>query len=461
MANILIIDDDKVICDILTKMMEKIGHDARYAMTGADGVNLAENEMFDIVFLDVNLPDVNGLDLIKIIKDVPSSPEVIIVTGEDNADGANIAIKSGAWNYLEKPFLRQDLNLQVSRALLFREEKGEIPATGALKRNAIVGDSKKIQFCLDRISTATYSDISVLISGEQGTGKELFAKTIHLNSDRSKNNFVVVDCSAMNEVVFKSMLFGSKNSLASEALDNKLGLMNMADGGTLFLDNVFELPIQVQQSLLQVIEEQKIYSLDRKENKICNFRVMASTCEDFDTLKTKDAFLPDLFNKLNAIHIKAPSLKTIKEDIIKIALFYIDQYCKKYKVDAKGVSPEFIDIIGAYKWPGNVKELIDAIEKAVASAKSEPTLYSIHLPSYIKTGVIKQILKKNIEDEKIPKKESHNGKFPPLNVFMETSEKQYLTSILSHVSGDIKNACQISGMSSSLMYERLRKFGLT
>ncbi len=201
MADILIIDDDKVICDILAQMMEKLSHESRSALTGKAGLELAKNGRFDIVFLDVNLPDANGLALIKTLKTAPSSPEIIIITGDSDPDAAEMAINSGAWNYLCKPFLRQEINLQVSRALQFRKEKGNVSSPGILKRNGIIGESEEIRVCLEQTSVAAYSDISVLISGEKGTGKELWAKTIHLNSSRSEKNFIIVDCSAINDAI--------------------------------------------------------------------------------------------------------------------------------------------------------------------------------------------------------------------------------------------------------------------
>nr|NJM02550.1 sigma-54-dependent Fis family transcriptional regulator [Desulfobacula sp.] len=176
MADILIVDDDKLICDILVKMMDFFGHESRFALTGKEGLALAKNGWFDLVFLDVNLPDANGLDLIKTIKENPSSPEVIIITGDSSPDGAEMAISSGAWNYLGKPFLRQELNLQVSRALQFRREKGNVSSPGILKRNGLIGESKEIRSCLEQASAAAYSDTPVLISGEEGTGKELLQK---------------------------------------------------------------------------------------------------------------------------------------------------------------------------------------------------------------------------------------------------------------------------------------------
>ncbi|MBU1194269.1 MAG: sigma 54-interacting transcriptional regulator [Proteobacteria bacterium] len=449
MADILIIDDDMVICDILTKMMENIGHNTHYAVTGADGLKQAETGMFDIVFLDVNLPDINGLDLIKTIKQVPSSPEVIIVTGENTPDGAQIAINSGAWNYIEKPFLRQNLTLQVHRALQFRSEKRRIPVTGPLKRNAIVGESSDIKYCIDQICAATYSDVPVLISGESGTGKELFAQTVHLNSDRYTHNFIKLDCSVAEKTILETMLCMDKDGIKSGEIKDKTGWIKQSESGTLFLDKIEKLSVNAQQSLLSVIT--------RKQGRI---RVIASTCQEFSLLSRQAAVLFDGFDQSGAIFIKAPALRNIKEDCIKIALSYIDIFCKKYGVPAKGVSPEFIDIIEAFKWPGNVKELVTAVDAAVSCAKNEPTLYSIHLPSYIKSGVIKEILKRNAKDEQAEKKESHVGEFPPLKVFMETSEKQYLSAVLSHVSGNVSKACRISGISSSSMYDRLKKYGL-
>ena len=458
MADVLIIDDDQLICNILAKMMERTGHETRYALTGKHGLELAKNGMFDIVFLDVKLPDANGLELIKTIKSAPSSPEIIIITGDSDPDGAEMAINSGAWNYLEKPFLRQELNLQVSRVLQFRKEKGKVSTPGVLKRNGVIGESEEIKLCLDQVSIAAYSDVNILIFGEQGTGKELFAKTIHLNSDRCENNFVVLDCSAINVNVVENMLFGHKQGAFPGAINNKAGLIKRADNGTLFLDEVSQIPLQIQKSFLRVIETLTYTPVGGNKDKTSNFRVIASTSQDLDKLSDQGKFRKDLLFKLKGITIPLPCLKEMKKDIIKIALFYIDLYCKKYKIETKGVSPEFIDIIGAYEWPGNVRELINAIDKAIASAKNEPTLYSIHLPSYVKAKVIKSLFTQSTKNKKVSSKNYINGKFPLLKVSMENAEKEYLARLLSYTNGNVKKACDISGVTKSRMYARLKKY---
>ncbi len=460
MADVLIIDDDEVICEVLIAMMKKIGHQGRFALTGQEGLELAEKGMFDIAFLDVNLPDANGLELIKIIKTVSSCPEIIIITGDSNPDGAEMAISSGAWNYIEKPFLRQEINLQVSRALQFRKEKGHVSILGGLKANGIIGESEEIKFCVDQVSTAAYSDANVIISGEQGTGKELFAKTIHLNSDRCDSNFVIVDCSALNKNSAESMLFGHKQGKISGALNNKTGLIKHAHNGTLFLDEISELPIQIQKSFLYVMENLMFTPKGGGQEKSSNFRVIATTTQDLDKLVEQGRFRKDLLFKLKGTAIHLPSLRDIREDIVKVALFYIDQYCKKYNVETKGVSPEFLEIISSYEWPGNVRELINAINKAIASSKNEPTLYSIHLPVDVKAKVIKKALGGTAKNKEIVENDYSIGQFPSLKPLMENTEKKYLDALFGHTNGDVKKACDISGISKSRMYTKVKKYGI-
>ena len=458
MAEILIIDDDSLICELLVQFMEKLGHQGSIALTGAQGIELARSGSFDLIFLDVNLPDVNGMDLIQTLKQLPSSPEIIIITGEQEPDGAKLAITSGAWNYLEKPFYRQEINLQVKRALEFRSEKGNVSGYRGLKRNNIIGESEWIKSCLDQVRGAAFSDANAVISGESGTGKGLFARTIHLNSDRSWENFVIADCSAMVPDVAERMLFGTAGGVTDGSAGREadsLGLVEMARNGTLVLDNVDLLPLNVQKLLCRTMEDNILLPVRGKENKKTGFRVIATTREDLDAMMDSGAFKRDFLYRLKGIRIRLPRLKDIPGDITPLAIYYLDRYCKKYRAESKGISPECLEIIQNYHWPGNVRELINAMGKAVASAIHEAAIYSIHLPSHIKADVVRRKLNPGIQGQMrggiIDGQES-------LNSFLERKEREYLEQVYSHTNKDVKTACDIAGISRTGFYTRLKKY---
>lgn len=461
MADILIIDDDQLICEIVSQMMQDIGHQCAWALTGQDGLSKANDSRFDIIFLDVYLPDANGLDLIKTFRKSPGSPEVIIITGENHPDGAAMAVKSGAWDYLEKPFLRQELELQVKRALQFRREKGDISTPGLLNRHLIIGSSEQIEACLEKVSIAAYSDDNILISGEAGTGKKLFSKTIHLNSDRKENNFVVIDCAALRPDIVENMLFGCEQGEAgSENCVVKKGLIEYANNGTLFLNEISRLRPAAQKSLHYVLDHLRFRPVGAGTEKMSNFRAIATTSIDLEHLVRKGNFNNGLYEKLKGLSIRLPALREIRTDLVKIAFHYIDQVCKKNQMDTKGVSPEFIEIIKAYDWPGNVAELIGALKRAVAAAKYEPTLYSVHLPSKVKTRIIKHML--NQEDGDVffggVDGSSANQTFPSLKKVMEDTQKQYLENVFLQTNGNVKKASEIAGISTSAMYARLKQY---
>ena len=457
MADILIIDDDPVICDVLVQMMARISHHTRTALSGARGLELARNGLFDIVFLDVNLPDSSGLDLIHKIKDLPSSPEVIIITGETDPDGAELAIASGAWNYLEKPFLRQEIALQVKRALEFRREKGRVSSPGQLKRSEIIGESEILSACVEQVSIAAYSDVNVFISGEPGSGKELFAKTIHLNSDRQEGNFIIADCSAMNSQIAESLFFGSADD------DNHLeksGFIAMADHGTLLLDEVGDLPMEIQDKILEAISSQSYVPQGMDQRINSRFRVIATSRDDLASRVAAGLFRQDLLFLLQGLHIPLPPLRRLDQDITRLAIHYMKACCRKNQIEVKGVSPEFLGIVGEYPWPGNVRELINAMDKAVASARNEPTLYSIHLPSHVKHTIINGTNGEGEGDHfTVPSLHFGSGaQIPRLRNYLSRVEEQYLKCLWNETQQNIELACEISGISRTCLYKRLNKF---
>lgn len=447
MAEILIIDDDPVICELLEQLMEKINHQTAYALTGEKGLALARAGSFDIIFLDVKLPDMNGLDLIAPLKALGSSPEIIIITGERDPDGADLAITSGAWNYLEKPFFRQEINLQVSRALAFRKEKGKVSGAGGLRRYNILGESPAIERCLSQAAAAAHSSTPLLISGQKGTGKTTFAKTIHLNSDHWEGNCVVADCGTLDQGRAHDRLFGA----ASNGKKRK-GLIAMAGSGTLVLEDVDQLSDSAQSALLRAMAPGPGQGGQPRAN---GFRIIATTRLAPEDLARE--MMPAFFTSLGKVRILLPSLAERQEDLMTIAMYYMEQACRRLDIPAKGISPECLDIIQAYHWPGNVRELIQAMDKAVSSGRQEPTLYSVHLPAHITARIIRQPRDREdesrLQDGLLIREEGLKG-------YLERKEKAYLFRLFRQTQGDVAKACRIAGISRSGFYAKLKKHGL-
>jgi len=264
MARILIIDDDKLMCRSLSLVARQKGYEASSTNTLGEGLEKAITELFDVIFLDVNMPDGNGLEFLSKLPKLPSSPEIIIITGFGDPNGAELAIKCGAWDYLEKGASINEITLSLLRALEYREQKRIESSTndaGLLKRDGIIGNSVRLKECLDLVAQSAICDSNVLITGETGTGKELFAKAVHQNSLRSKKNFVVVDCASLPENLIEGMLFGHEKGAFTNADQAREGLILQANGGTLFLDEIGEMPLSLQKVFLRVLQDHRFRPL--------------------------------------------------------------------------------------------------------------------------------------------------------------------------------------------------------
>ena len=379
MANILIIDDDKVLCEMLYRRLGSMGYEVLYALTLKEGLIKAASKDFDIVFLDVYLPDGDGLKAIPKIRESPSSPEVIIITGEGDPDGAELAIKSGAWDYIEKPLSLEQTTLPIVRALQYREEKRKGGPKTALKRGGIIGTSPQLEACLDHVARAANSDSNVLITGETGTGKELVARAIHQNSPRSRKTFVVVDCAALPGTLVESILFGNEKGAFTGADRAREGLVKHADGGTLFLDEVGELPLLIQKSFLRVIQERQFLPVGAKAEIKVDFRLIAATNRDPDNMVRNNQFRSDLLYRLRTHSIELHPLRDRTSDIKELIFYHLNKLCESYGTETKGFSPEFFEVLMTYEWPGNVRELLNTLEEVLSVARHEPTLFPYHL----------------------------------------------------------------------------------
>ncbi len=466
MSKILIIDDDEDLCRMMLLQFRRMGYDVAYAHTLEDGLGQAASNDFDVVFLDVGLPDGDGLEALPRIREMPSLPEVIIFTSAGDPDGAEKAIESGAWDYIEKPLSLKAIALPLSRAIQYRREKKKSKPKLALRREGIIGNSPQIQECLDLTAEAAGSEENVLITGETGTGKELFASAIHKNSDRSSNSFVVVDCAALPETLVEGILFGHEKGAFTGADKASPGLIKQADGGSLFLDEVGELPLRIQKSFLRVIQEHRFRPVGSQRETESDFRLLAATNRDLDRMVKEGLFREDLLFRLRSLKLGLPPLRERAEDIKALAINHLGLLAEKYGIEMKGISPEFLESLVIYDWPGNVRELHSTLERTLVHAKDEPILFTNHLPTQIRVRIAQAALKKSGRAKGTPtKKPEQPEDFPSFKEYrkaaVDATEREYLKRLLHLSQKDIEEACSVAEISRSRLYFLLRKYDLT
>jgi two-component system, NtrC family, response regulator len=455
MGRILIIDDDRFNSEILRDMIIKMGHEVICAFTAEEGLRTALSDSFDVVFLDIQLPDGNGLMLLPTINAFRSAPEVIIITGFGSPDGAELAMKNGAWDFIEKPLVKNMIELPLVRALQYREAKKKKIAPLLLKREGIVGSGATMEACIELVAQAAASDASVLIMGETGTGKELFARAIHGNSARSGMPFVTVDCASLPPTIIESILFGHEKGAFTGADRSREGLIKQADRGTLFLDEVGDLPLTAQKAFLRVLQEHQFRPLGAKKEIRSEFRVIAATNRDLVKMVQDGKFREDLLFRLRAFTIEASPLREHAGDIRELTFYYVNKICMRHRKEIKGFSPEFIETLCAYNWPGNTRELVNALESALTTAHDDPILFPKHLPLHIRIRLARDaILKK--EDTLLPQ-----GTMGTLKECRESAVKreelQYLQELMVITGGNIRKACEISGLSRVRLHVLLKK----
>ena len=461
MAHVLIVDDDPQLCDFLSQMVETLGHETTVCHTLEEGCRVSLSRSCDVVLLDLEFPDGNGLQILPDVLKAPSRPEVIIVTGTGDKRGAELAYKYGAWDFVQKPFRWHEVSLPITRAIQYRKEREGSKRPVPLKRDDIIGHSAEIESCLGLVARAAATEAGVLLTGETGTGKELFARAIHENSSRSTMAFVPVDCGALPENLVESILFGHERGAFTGAEVARQGLFLQASGGTLFLDEIGELSHSAQRSLLRSLQEKKIRPLGARREVPVDFRLVAATNRDLEEMVADGAFREDLLFRIRTLEIRLPPLRERGQDTKEIALSKIRQLSRYYDMGVKGVSPEFLELLGAHAWPGNVRELINVMEYALAASGPDPTLFPKHLPPEYRTTPLKTLTEMRANAASSVVDPSLEGAMPTLSEFRDQHEKQYLQMLLARSHGDRRTACRLSGISQSRLYTLLKKHGLS
>src|SRR3989441_13254977 len=372
MAHILVVDDEKSICELLEITFRKEGHRVEVANNGESARRRLESQIFDIVISDIRMPDTSGVELLKFTKEIAPSSVFLLITGVPTIDTAIAAINSGADRYVIKD---HDLVEQLRRAVQQASENLEWKKeAGYLRRELrrltgldnIIGRSAKMRAIFELIQTVAPQSSRILITGESGTGKELVARAIHENSARSKEPFITINCGAFPETLLESELFGYMKGAFTGANENRRGLFQAAHGGTLFMDEIGNMGLPMQVKLYRVLQEGKVRPVGSNEEVDVDVRVIAATNKDFEAEIAEGRFREDLYYRLSVIPIHLPALRERREDIPLLARFFLERFRKSMEKSIEGIEPEAMRRLESYDWPGNVRELENTMERAVA-----------------------------------------------------------------------------------------------
>jgi DNA-binding NtrC family response regulator len=443
--NILIIDDDESIRDSCSQVLKKERYSVKTAKDGSEGLKVFKKEFFHTVLLDLKLPGLDGMEILSRIKEKYADTPVIIITGYASIESAVEAMKRGAFNYLTKPFSPDQLRIAIKKALdsrkLFIEN---IYLREVLERQSefgmVLGKSEAMEKILDIVRRVSSSESTVLITGESGTGKELLAREIHNHSPRQKAPFIVVDCGALVETLFESELFGHIKGSFTGAHETKHGRFEVANGGTIFLDEISNISLNIQAKLLRVIQEREITRVGSSRPIKVDIRILAATNENLADSVTKGKFREDLFYRLSVVPIHLPPLRERKEDIPYLIEHFLQKYNKRARKNIASVSPEVKKALMQYDWPGNIRELENTIERAVVLSKSD----EIKLNDLVYHGI-----------------SSSTSLFHPVGgkyKLLEDVEKEYIKTVLQAEHGNKSKTSRILGIDRKTLLAKIKKY---
>ena len=465
-ARILFVGQSKNFTKSLSSISRQKGHSLDLASTLKKGLQSTQNREYDLIFLDILLPDGNGLDRLKDFYLLPSEPEVILLTEKAAPEEAEQAIISGAWDYVEKTATDQDIELLLLRALRHRENQGR-PKTVPLNRLGIVGSSPEMLRIMAQVAQASSSTAPVLLTGETGTGKDLIARAIHDNGPLAQEAFIVVDCASLTESLTESILFGYAKGAFTGAETSKKGLLKLADQGTLFLDEIGELKMEQQKILLRVLETQRFRPVGAKKEEQSRFRLISATNQDPEAMLHSGDFREDLYYRIKAIPIHLSPLRERKEDLKSLVQYHLTRICERDNLEIKSFTRDFLMALTAHDWPGNIRELVQTLEFCLSSAGAGPMLYPQHLPLEMRANFTKQSLLPCYHPSQSSSTfDSQDQKeFPTWKDYRQSvvnhAEKEYLNMLLKRTNQSISEACKLSGLSRSRLYYMLKKHGLT
>ena len=454
--SILIVDDDRSMREFLEILLTKEGYEVSLADCGEKGCEILEQQQFDLVITDIRMKDINGIEVLKKAKQISPDTMVVMISAFATADTAVEAMKEGAYDYIPKPFKVREFKRIVKETIKAKKKSPAKQETedGIYRYHfdSMIGESAQMRKVYDLIERVSQTKSNILIIGESGTGKELAARAIHLQSSRRDKPFVVINCSGIPETLIESELFGYKKGAFTGAVADKDGLFEVADGGTVFLDEIGELTPAIQVKLLRVIQERTFTAVGGTEEKKVDVRFISASNKDLEGEVIEKRFREDLYFRLNVIQIFMPPLREREGDLPILSQYFLEKYSHELGKEVKKISAYAMDILSQYTFPGNVRELENIIERSVALESS-----SIVLPESLTLSHFEKY--KGINSE-----EQHNkADLPPEGVkideVMNGIEKDYIQKALELSHGSTQKAAELLGISSRSLRYRLEKKG--
>ncbi|GBD93691.1 transcriptional regulatory protein ZraR [bacterium BMS3Abin05] len=448
-VSILVADDEEDFRIIFSDILKKMGYQVRTVQNGLEAISVIENQPVDIALIDFKMPGMSGIELLKEIKLRTPQIEVIVITGMGTIDSAVEAMKSGAYDYITKPVNFEELESILRRivhtqSLIKENQFLKETIRQKYKFQNLIGATPRMQEIFEIIEKVSKNRSTVLIQGENGTGKELIARAVHFNGPLAEKPFMPVDCSAIPENLVESELFGHEKGSFTGAIYSKKGLFRLAQGGTVFLDEIEELPREVQPKLLRALQERQVKPVGGSKYVPIEVRVIAAANQDLGMAVAKGKFREDLFYRLNVVQIDVPPLRERRDDIPVLVKHFIEKYREKQKdLKIKRVSPEVLRIFMTYHWPGNVRELENVIERAFALESGESIQVS-DLPDYL----LKQV-PKTIENPTTALRS------------LEEIEKEAIERTLNALDGDRTRTAQILKIDRTTLYRKMKRYGLS
>ncbi len=446
-GRILVVDDETTALKSLRRILEKEGHTVSTYSNPVRALQRLRTEPFDIVLSDLRMPHLDGLELLDLVKKVAPEVAVIIITGYASLAGAVDATKKGAFDFLAKPFTPQEVRDKVAQALRQKQAHDQArelipPGPKQDQGHLIIGQSPQMLRLAETVAQIAPTDCNVLITGESGTGKELAARAIHDQSRRAAGAWVAFNCAAFNRELMENELFGHEKGAFTGAHQAKAGLLEIAQGGTVFLDEIGEMPPAMQVKLLRALQEREVLRVGATRPRAVDMRVLAATARDLKTDADAGVFRRDLFYRLNVVSLNLPRLSERRGDIPLLVYHFLEKFKRDMDKSIDGISSEALALLSNYAYPGNVRELRNIMERAVALCRSEmiqtrdlpSDLASVELASFAKTG----------------------GRSPSL----DQMEKEYIRDVLHKAGGVRTTAAEILGIDRVSLWRKMKKYGL-